>query len=166
VNGREDESHLSSSSIPAIMPRIPPAKNPPPIKRLKTAVGNIMKAAKTLNFRNIMMTAPKRIKPRMIPNMKLNGPRDGTHGRKAPQKVRNPGDSRAIAFAITRPAAIAVSAAGNHHHLTSNGGFGNGPYHPGPKAPTGVETTGPGVDATGGITGADIAGATGMATLW
>ena len=136
----EVEFHFSSSSIPPIIPRIPPAKNPPPMKRLRIAVGNITKAARTLNFRKIIMTATKRINPRMIPSMKLNELRAGTHGRKAPQKVVNAGDSRAIAFAMTRPAAIATNTAGSHHHLTSNGGFGNGPYHPGPNAPTGGAT--------------------------
>jgi len=157
------EYHFNNSSIPPIMPSMPPAKNPPPMKRLRIDVGNITKAARTLNFRNIITTAPKRIIPKMTPIMKLNGPRAGTHGRKAPQKVMNPGDSRATAFAITRPAAIATNTAGNHHHLTSNGGFGNGPYHPGPSAPTGAATTGPGDggNAPTGGAGADTGGATG-----
>ncbi len=151
------------------MPSIAPAKNPPPKKMLRTAVGNIMKAARTLNFRIIITTAPKRISPRMIPSMKLNGLRAGTHGRIAPQKAVNPGESRAIAFAMIRPAEIATSTAGNHHHRTSNGGFGNGPYHPGPIVPTGAEATGTGLEPkapTGAPTGTDVAGATGIATLW
>ena len=122
------------------------------------AVGNITKAARTLNFRNIITTAPKRIIPRMIPIMKLNGPRAGTHGRKAPQKVVKPGDSKATALAITRPAAIVTNTAGNHHHLTSSGGFGKGPYHPGPNAPTGAGATGPGAGGNT-PTGAPIGGA-------
>jgi len=67
------------------MPSIPPAKNPPPMKRLRIAVGNITKAARTLNFRKIIMTAMKRINPRMIPSMKLNELRAGTHGKRPPK---------------------------------------------------------------------------------
>ena len=132
--------YFSSRSIPPNMPSKAPAKNPPPMKRLSTAVGNMTNAARTLNFKKIITTATKRINPRIMPSIKLNGPRPGTHERSAPQKVVNPGDSNAIAFAMTRPAAKATNTAGNHHHLTSNGGLGNGPYHPGPKAPTGGDT--------------------------
>jgi len=150
--------------MPPIMPSIPPAKNPPPMKRLRMAVGNVTKAARTLNFRNIMTTAPNSIIPRIIPIMKLNGPSAGTHGRKEPQKVVKSGESKAMAFAITRPPAIATNTAGSHHHLTSKGGFGNGPYHPGPRAPTGGGETGTGAGANGptgaatGPAGAGIAG--------
>jgi hypothetical protein len=149
----------------------PPKNPPPPPKKMLTiAVGKMMNAARTLNFRNIIRTAPKRIKLRMIPIMKLKAASATTHGSKPLHHKTKPGDNNAMAFAMIRPAAIATSAAGNHHHLTSNGAFGNGPYHPGPKAPTGGATgTGLGPKApTGAATGADVVGATGIpaGTLW
>jgi hypothetical protein len=86
--------------------------------------------------------------------------------------AKNPGDSRAIPFAIIRPAAIATNAAGSHHDLTSNGAFPYGPYHIGPKAPTGtdVDPTDGGGDPnapTGGVVGTGT-GATGAGagTVW
>ena len=145
----------------------PPKKPPPPPKKMLTiAVGNMMNAARTLNFKNIIRTAPKRIKLKMIPIMKLKAASETTHGSKPLHQKANPGDSNAMAFAIMRPAATATKTAGNHHHLTSNGAFGNGPYHPGPKAPTGAVVIGPGPGAkapTAAPIGADVAGATGIA---
>jgi hypothetical protein len=93
-----------------------------------------------------------------------------THGSKPLHHKAKPGDSNAMAFAMTRPAATATNAAGSHHNLTSNGAFPYGPYHPGPKAPTGT-----GVDTTGGgdpnPTGAGVgtgtgATGTGAGTVW
>ena len=155
------------------MASMAPPKNPPPPpkKMLTIAVGNMMNAARTLNFRYIIRTVPKRTKLRMIPIMKLKAASPSSHGSKPLHQKAKPGDNNAMAFAIMRPAAMATKAAGNHHHLTSNGGFGNGPYHPGPKAPTGVVVTGTGPGTkgpTGAPIGADVVGATGRGagTLW
>ena len=151
----------------------PPKKPPPPPKKMLTiAVGNMMNAASTLNFRNIIRTAPKRIKLRMIPIMKLKAASETTHGSKPLHQKAKPGDNNAMAFAMIRPAATATNAAGSHHNLTSNGTLPYGPYHPGPKAPTGtdVDMIGGGEDpnaptgaAVGTGTGATGAGA---GTVW
>lgn len=153
------------------MASMTPARNPPPMKRLRIAAGNIMNAAKTLNFRNIIKTAPKRIRPRTIPSMKVNEDRAVSHGRKPLHHVAKAGDSNAMAFAMIRPAAIATNAAGSHHHLTSKGAFPYGPYHPGPKAPTGVDITGGGTGdpkaPTGEVVGTGTgATGTGAGTVW
>ena len=143
------------------MASMAPPKNPPPPpkKMLTIAVGNMMNAARTLNFRYIIRTVPKRTKLRMIPIMKLKAASAIIHGRKAVHHTAKPGDNNAIAFAMIRPAAIATNAAGSHHHLTSNGTLPYGPYHPGPKAPTGT-----GVDTTGGEPNAPTGGAAGTGT--
>ena len=83
------------------------------------------------------MTAPKRIKLRMIPIMKLKAASDTTHGSKPLHQKAKPGDNNAMAFAMIRPAATATSAAGSHHNLTSNGTLPYGPYHPGSESPDG-----------------------------
>lgn len=142
------------------------------MKRLTIAVGNIMRAARTLNFSKIITTAPKRIMPRIIPNMKSKKTVPIViHGvSHTINQVSNPGASNPAALTVIKQAENTTNTAGNHHHLTSNGGFGNGPYHPGPKAPTGAEATGMGAEPmapTGAAVGADMIGATGIAgTLW
>jgi hypothetical protein len=142
------------------------------MKRLRSAVGNITRAARILNFRKIITTAPKRISPRMIPSMKskytVAGVIQGVSHTVTQDK--KPADRRAAALTNIKLAANTTITAGNHHHLTSSGGLGNGPYHPGPKAPTGGPTeagVGP-KGPVGAATGADIVGATGITagTLW
>ena len=119
VAARPDTYLLRIPSMPAMIPRIPPAKNPPPMTKLSTANGNVINAPIGPRLISIMKPPVIIVNPVMRPMRKaIDCPKpDGPPNHQnipdqlvgAPQK---PGESNAAAFtSISTADAIAKTKA-------------------------------------------------------
>jgi len=115
----------------AITPSITPTMKPPPMKRLRIAVGNITNAAKIRKPRSTIMSARTRTSPSMTPSMKLKDARATIQGNRLDQNRKNAGESKATPLKKINAAEVASKTNGNHQKRVRNGRRMKGPCQPG-----------------------------------